>query len=86
MTTNEDILKAMAAEKHKIMSSTIKPQMKPNITDAEIKDLLLGINVNKAHGPDDISAQMIQLCGTSLILPLKIIFSNIIHTGIFPAS
>jgi hypothetical protein len=36
MTTNEDILKAMAAEKHKIMSSTIKPQMKPNITDAEI--------------------------------------------------
>jgi hypothetical protein len=36
MTTNEDILKAMAAEKHKIMSATVKPQMKPNLTDADI--------------------------------------------------
>lgn len=36
MTTNDDILKAMAAEKHKIMSATIKPQMKPDISDAEI--------------------------------------------------
>ena len=45
------------------------------ITDDEIQDLLLGININKAHGPDDISANMIKLCGTSLILPLKIIFT-----------
>ena len=36
MTTNDDILKAMAAEKHKIMASAIKPQLTPNITDAEI--------------------------------------------------
>jgi hypothetical protein len=36
MTTNDDILKAMAAEKHKIMASAIKPQLRPNITDAEI--------------------------------------------------
>ncbi len=36
MTTNEDILKAMAAEKHKIMSATVKPQMKPNISREEI--------------------------------------------------
>ena len=36
MTTNVDILKAMAAEKHKIMASAIKPQLTPNITDAEI--------------------------------------------------
>ena len=55
-----------------------------NVTDDEIKDLL-GINVNKAHGPDNISAKTIHLCGTSLILPLKIIFSSIIRTGIFPA-
>lgn len=36
MTTNDDILKAMAAEKHKIMASAITPQMTPNITDADI--------------------------------------------------
>ena len=40
MTTNDDILKAMAAEKHKIMASAIKPQLKPNITDAEIVKVL----------------------------------------------
>ena len=55
------------------------------ITDEEIKDLLIGVNVNKAHGPDEISANMIKLCDTSLILPLKIIFNNIIRTGIFPS-
>ena len=57
-----------------------------DITDNEIKDLLLGIDTNKAHGPDKISTRMIHLCGSSLVRPLKIIFMNIIHTGIFPSS
>ncbi len=36
MTSTEDILKAMAAEKHKIMASAIKPQLTPNLTAADI--------------------------------------------------
>ena len=36
MTSTEDILKAMAAEKHKIMASAIKPQLQPNLTAADI--------------------------------------------------
>lgn len=36
MTSNDDILKAMAAEKHKILASAIMPQMTPKITDADI--------------------------------------------------
>jgi hypothetical protein len=36
MTTKEDILKAMEAEKHKIMSSSVKPQMQPNLTAQDI--------------------------------------------------
>jgi hypothetical protein len=36
MTTKEDILKAMEAEKHKILSSSIKPQMQPNLTAQDI--------------------------------------------------
>ena len=31
-----------------------------------------------------ISAPMILLCGNSIALPLRIIFSNITNTGIFP--
>ena len=42
------------------------------------------LNVNKAHGADNISGRMIDLCGESITLPLSIIFTNIMNTGIFP--
>ena len=54
------------------------------ITENMIIDIIKRINVNKAHGPDDISGRMIELCGESISLPLCIIFNNIIKTGIFP--
>ena len=50
----------------------------------EIKDILKILKTNKAHGPDNISVSMIQLCGEDLCVPLQIIFQNIIETGIFP--
>ena len=43
------------------------------------------INVNKVHCPDNISGRMLQLCGDNITLPLNIIFTNIINTGIFPS-
>ena len=54
------------------------------VTSAEINELLLGLRVNKAHGPDDISANMIKLCGEHLCVPLRLIFQNILETGVFP--
>ena len=51
----------------------------------DIKDILKVLQVNKAHGPDNISVQMIQLCGDDICVPLRIIFRNILETGIFPA-
>ena len=54
------------------------------ISEREIIDILTGLNVNKAHGPDGISGNMIKLCGHHLGKPLKIIFSNILKTGKFP--
>ena len=54
------------------------------ITKDEVKDILRLMNVNKAHGPDEISAHMIKLCANELCEPLRIIFQNIIDTGIFP--
>ena len=53
-------------------------------TNEQISNILNSLNVNKAHGPDNISAHMIKLCGNSLVVPLKLIFSNILRTGIFP--
>ena len=55
-----------------------------DINPDEILDILKVLKVNKAHGPDDISVSMIQLCGPDLCIPLHIIFQNIIKTGLFP--
>ena len=50
----------------------------------EINATITGLNAKKAHGPDLISANMVKLCGQPLCIPLKIIFENILETGIFP--
>ena len=41
-------------------------------------------NNNNNNGPDEISARMLLLCDDSIVLPLKLIFQNILLTGIFP--
>ena len=51
----------------------------------ENNDILLGLDVNKSNGPDNLSVQMIELCGNHLATPLKLIFDNILATGIFPS-
>ena len=50
----------------------------------DIIPLISKLNPNKATGYDGISTQMLLLCGESAALPLKIIFSNILTTGIYP--
>ena len=42
------------------------------------------MNPNKSAGSDEISGQMLILCDISVILPLKIIFGNILETTIYP--
>ena len=42
------------------------------------------LNPNKAHGHDNISIKMIQLCGESIIQPLSMIFESEIKSGHFP--
>ena len=54
------------------------------ITQQSILDVIKSLNVNKAHGPDNIFGRLIELCGDKITLPLSIIFVNIINTGIFP--
>ena len=42
------------------------------------------LNPNKANGSVGISGQMLLLCDDSVILPLEIIFRNILSTTIYP--
>ena len=37
----------------------------------EINDIIRGLNYKKAHGPDNISINMIKLCGDLLSMPLR---------------
>ena len=50
------------------------------VKNDEIISLIRKINPSKATGSDGISGQMLLLCDDSAILPLKIIFSNILST------
>ena len=45
MTTQEDILKAMAAEKQKMLASSVKPQLRPNLTNADIIQIFLPVEI-----------------------------------------
>ena len=54
------------------------------IENDEIISLIRKINPNKATGSDGISGQMLLLCDESVILPLQIIFTNILSTSIYP--
>ena len=54
------------------------------IGNDEIISLIRNINPNKASGSDGISGKMLILYDDSVILPLKIIFKNILLTYIYP--
>ena len=55
----------------------------PFTTD-DILSLLRSLNVNKATGSNGISAKMLFICDDTVILPLKIIFENILSSGTYP--
>ena len=45
-----------------------------DINENDLHLIIKNLNANKAHGWDDISIRMIQLCGKSIALPLKLLF------------
>ena len=53
------------------------------ISEQKILNIIRSLNPNKAHGWDGISIRMIKLSDTSLVTPLKIIFTNCLRSGIF---
>ena len=55
------------------------------IENEDIISLIRKLNPpNKANGSDGISGQMLILCDETVTLPLKIIFRNILSTGVYP--
>ena len=54
------------------------------ISEEKIINIIRSLNPNKAHGWDAISVRMIKLSDVSLVLPLKITFTNCLRHGLFP--
>ena len=62
---------------------TTAPRRHVIIENDEIISLIRKINPNKATGSDGISGQMLLICDESVIIPLQIIFTNILSTSIY---
>ena len=55
-----------------------------SFSDTDILTLIRNLNPNKAAGSDGISGQMLLICDKSVVLPLEIIFKNILESSIYP--
>ena len=42
------------------------------------------LNVDKAHGWDQLSIKMIKTLGDSITFPLKLTFKSMLNEGVFP--
>ena len=55
-----------------------------NFSDNDILKIIRSLDINKAHGHDDISVRMVKICDDAIKKPLSIIYKNCIKTGIYP--
>ena len=52
--------------------------------DKDIIEIIRSLDINKAHGHDDISIRILKICDSAIIKPLSIIFRNCINNSAFP--
>ena len=47
--------------------------------------IIQNLNLIKAHGHDKISIRMLKICGSTIYIPLEIIFKEELSTGLIPS-
>ena len=55
-----------------------------DFNEGEILKIIRVVNMNKAHGHNDISIRMIKICDESLLKPLLILFKNSLKLSCYP--
>ena len=55
-----------------------------DFNEGEILKIIRALNMNKAHGHNDISSRMIKICDESLLKPLLILFKNSLKLSCYP--
>ena len=69
-----------------LLTKTDKQLNKICFKDSDITSIINSLKPTKAHGADNISVRMIQLCSDSITLPLNLIFKFSLRNCIFPAT
>ena len=62
------------------LNLTFKLSVIINFTDDDIPKTIRSLNINKAHGLDDISIRMIEICDKAILEPPSIIYKNCTDT------
>ena len=55
-----------------------------SLKNEDVLKIIKSLNINKAHGLDDISITLLQNSVAEVVKPLSLIFKNCIQYGIFP--
>ena len=74
----------MIANYQNLNCKTEKILISFDIKDDDILLIIKNLNVDKAHGWDQLSKRMIKTCGDSITFLLKLIFKSMINEGLFP--
>ena len=62
----------------------VKKRQAISFEKEDILKIIRNLNVNKAHGHDDICIGMLNICDSELCEPLSVIYKNCIDSGLFP--
>ena len=55
------------------------------ISGSNILKTIRSLDIDKAHGHDDISIRMLNICDSAIVEPLKILFVNSVNQAVFPS-
>ena len=62
----------------------LPPLLELDISEGAVLRILEAIEINKACGPDGISARIVRECATELAIPLTVLCGQALSQGIFP--
>ena len=79
------LLKNFSKLPTKLRYVTDKSLLTINFTADNIEKNNVSLNQNKAHGHENISVRMLNICGYTICKPLELISKQALTTGVFPS-
>ena len=55
------------------------------ISGSDILKTIRSLDIDKAHGHDDMSVRMMKICDDAIVEPLRMVFVNSVNQAVFPS-